>query len=183
MYTQAPRRSKFHRRLTLGLAAILIPVAACSANSKQQGDLSLPTTVPSSFNPCKDIPPEVLISQGFNPQPVHELPDNLGGVQKYKGCEYQTRGPGGAGSGTDVMVKVTNMDFDSFRESYQPQKAFTIGQHSSATAESENNSDCILFTSIKGGGVWFSTTVDGKDACSILVNLATAMGPTLPSGT
>ncbi len=174
--------SMFRRQLTVGLSLLLIPVAACSANPKGQDNHSLPGAVPSTFNPCTDIPGKILISQGLNPKPDRELPNDLSGEQKYKGCDYRTQGADAAGSGSDVIIKVTNMDFDYFRKSYQPQGTLTIGKRTAATAGSDNNTECTLFMVINGGGVWFSTAVHDKDACRVLVDLATAIEPTLPAG-
>jgi hypothetical protein len=170
------------RQLTVGLSLLLIPAAACSANPTGQDSHSLPSTVPSTFNPCAGIPGKVLASQGLNPKPDHELPDSLSGDQKYKGCDYRTQGADASGSGADIMVKVTNMDLDYFRKSYQPQRALTIGKRTAATAGSDNNTECILFMTINGGGVWLSTAMHDRDACSVLVDLATAIEPTLPIG-
>jgi hypothetical protein len=172
----------FRRQFTAGLSLLLIPLAACSSNPKGQDNHSLPSAVPSTFNPCTDMPGKVLTSQGLNPKPDHELPDSLSGDQKYKGCDYRTQSTNTSGSGSDVMVKVTNMDLDYFRKSYQPQRTLTIGKRTAATVGSDNNTECTLFMTINGGGVWFSTAMHDRDACQVLVDLATVIEPTLPNG-
>ncbi|AYF77471.1 DUF3558 domain-containing protein [Nocardia yunnanensis] len=166
------------RVLILGFALGLLPLAAitaCNSQRTETPETTRSTSVPSSFDPCKDIPADVLTANHLQPQPAHHQPDDLGGQEEYKGCDYKTQDDAAAEYGPGVFIAATNMTLDYFKSTYQPSRISKIDGRDVAAVPSQNNTHCILWVGITGGGIRFDTVTPKKDACEVLTDLVTAI--------
>ncbi|MFG3518723.1 DUF3558 domain-containing protein [Nocardia nova] len=179
------RKFSFCRSLVgLGLVVGAIAVSGCGPGDHDTSSKSaLPTTLPGSFDPCKDIPADVLTSLKLVPE-GRPIPPRLGGVgEQYKGCDFRAQDGFASQKGPSTYIQVTNMTMDYFTRNFAPEHQFDksgIDGREIATS-SYAGLPCVLFISLKEGGVEVGPlSVAEGDACQVLTEVATAIIPHIP---
>ncbi|MFF0451732.1 DUF3558 family protein [Nocardia africana] len=143
----------------------------------------LPPQLPSKFDPCKDIPADVLASLNLDPE-GRVIPARTGGaLEQYKGCDYRLQAAAAAALGPDVFIQITNMTMDYFANNYAPERQFTkmkISGREVATAAAADPSSCTLLIALQDGGVQVGPNAIERDPCRNLVEVAAAIIPHIP---
>ncbi|MDR7169840.1 hypothetical protein J2W56_003584 [Nocardia kruczakiae] len=160
-------------------------IAGCGhEQGNNTAEPTLAPKIPTVFNPCKDIRPDILLSLKLKPE-GKTIPSRLGGpLEQYEGCDYQTQDGFESQRGTDTFIQVTNMGMEYFARNYKPEheyRTFKIDGRDVATAGSANPSTCVLLIALNDGGVQLGpNAIEGKDPCQALVDVATAIIPSIP---
>ncbi|PPJ28362.1 hypothetical protein C5E45_00505 [Nocardia nova] len=184
---RVPSARKFSfRRSLVGLGLVVGAIAASGCESGDHDGLpksALPTTLPSSFDPCKDIPADVLASLELVSE-GRSIPPRIGGVgEQYKGCEFRTKDGYAPRRGSSTYIQATNMTMDYFTRNFAPEhqfNSFDIAGRKVATS-SYTGLPCVLFISLKEGGVEVGPlSVAERDSCQVLTEVATAIIPHIP---
>ncbi|MGW5516605.1 DUF3558 family protein [Nocardia africana] len=174
-----------------GLAAVIVVLSlaaatACSdTGSEPAAPSALPTAIPGTFDPCRDIPVNVLESQHLSPEPHPTVAKIGGGGEQSKGCEYWAQHGAEAELGSGVTINVTNVTMEYFAKNFEPNHQFThseISGRSVATAGSAGNSYCVMLIALAAGGIEMSNASSRNDSCRILTNVATALISSIPAG-
>ncbi|PPJ07148.1 hypothetical protein C5E51_18350 [Nocardia nova] len=171
----------------LAVSIAVVGLLASAGCGKEEGHRAtppqLPPQLPSKFDPCKDIPADVLASLNLVPE-GRVIPARTGGpLEQYKGCDYRVQAAAASEQGPDVFIQVTNMTIDYFANNYAPERQFTrmkIGGREVATAAAADPSSCTLLIALRDGGVQVGPNVIDRDPCRSLVDVATAVIPHIP---
>ncbi|MBO0853184.1 MAG: DUF3558 family protein [Nocardia sp.] len=155
-------------------------VASCAGNTQQPASSlpTLPSQVPSSFDPCRAIPADILSSHHLDPRPVPTI-SQMDSPTKYRGCWYYTFRDKLDDYGPDVRIEITNVTPEYFRKQNAPTHSITMGAHS-VVVSSTYDPLCLALIDVQGGGLQLSNQVRGKDGCAQLTDLAAAIVPLLP---
>ncbi|MGV9675274.1 DUF3558 family protein [Nocardia sp. NPDC003482] len=164
------------------LAASLAAGCGAEGQGKKQ---TLPREIPSSFDPCRDIPLEIKAEQQFLDNP-EVWPEHENGEVKLRGCEYRRSFEVAKERGLGVMIEVTNMNARYFLDvdSIDPTgrhhgHSIKIGNREAAVRR-DSTTLCDLVVDIKGGGIEFIGSNNKDDPCEDLENLAERLVPVLP---
>ena len=179
------------RQLVSAVTVVLISaslVAGCGkSTSDPRPEDKLADAVPTSFDPCRDIPASVLQEEQLLPDGTPISPE--GAKVKEKGCDYTRSSSADKSLGEGVGVEVTNMTYDYFREVYVkqlgggPVKEFKIGDRSAMVQGPQSNNNCTIFVSIKGGGLRFdaigSSSAPCRDVTGFADKVVAVLAPTV----
>lgn len=173
------------RRLLIALfSGAVLALTGCESSTEETATPT-PTTpeVPAGFEPCTDIPQEILDSEGLrSPTPS----DSSSGGIKWNGCMWvQTDGYG-------VSIQTTNITLQMVQDKKFPEeKAFTAGDRraiSTRQLEEHAEASCIVNVEMKGGSLEISLTnppsrrkTGHLDTCELARNLANKVAPTIPA--
>lgn len=166
--------------------ALFAGVIGCQSSTPPSKPV-LATSLPTSFDPCHDIPAQVLSAQHLMAEPIpypeHETADPS---VKATGCQYLP--PTSAGDrGSGVIVQVTNMTVDYFQHDYSKAekfdsalyRQFKIDNRAAATQGPRLDGMCTLVVDIKDGGIRLDTLSQKIDPCQLLMDFANAIAPHL----
>ena len=154
-----------------------------SAESPTKGQLSAPK-VPDGFDPCVDIPQEVLDTEGLHSTNSSTSKDEMRrGDIAWSGCNWVVSDGYGAGvSATNLTIdKVREKDAAIVRETVVDDRTVVITQRENAL------DSCTLNAELVGGSLEFGITnppsrrlTGDQPACDIGVRLAEKVLPLVP---
>ncbi|WP_328398101.1 DUF3558 domain-containing protein [Nocardia sp. NBC_00416] len=145
---------------------------------------SIAADVPAGFDPCIDIPQDVLDSEGLE-DPMPQNSDTSGG--KWEGCMWvQT-------DGYTASIQTTNITLDMVKGKNFPEATvFTAGGRQAISArqsEAHPKASCVVNVEMNGGSLEFGLTnppsrdkTGHLDTCDLARALATKIAPTIPAG-
>ncbi|MEV6430879.1 DUF3558 domain-containing protein [Nocardia sp. NPDC051463] len=145
---------------------------------------SLAADVPSSYDPCKDVPQGVLDAEKLG-SPVTANSDTSSGV-KWHGCRWVKP------SSYSVSIRTTNLTVDLVRSrNFTEATEFTIGgRRAISTRQFDGPSikeACTVDVEIKGGSLEFNlnnpkaTDTGSLNSCDLARDLAEKVVPSLPA--
>ncbi|MEV0047458.1 DUF3558 domain-containing protein [Nocardia rhamnosiphila] len=180
------------RGILCGVGVALL-VAGCDSGS---GGTASPVTTttglpiaaeaPSSFDPCTDIPQDVLASENLVPGITDANVDGAQGV-KWRGCRYV------ASDSYAVGITTTNLTLAAVREnkSFAVRQEYTIDGRAAMAVDAVDNDDprasCLFYVEMTGGSVEFSMSNPSSrnktghmDTCELARGLAEKVIPDVP---
>jgi hypothetical protein len=179
------------RRLISLVCAAAFVLAGCdslregAAAPGTPGRPTLAPEVPAGFDPCKDIPQEVLDSEGLQ----NKIPDSsdLSSGLKRRGCMWVQL------DGYAASIVTTNATLDIIRGQNFPEATeFVIGERRAlSTRQQEEAADesCYVNVAMKDGSLEFGLTNSTSnrntghvDTCDLARSLAEKVVPAVPSG-
>ncbi|MFE6920249.1 DUF3558 domain-containing protein [Nocardia sp. NPDC057663] len=157
------------------------PTSTLSVNGRE-----LAKSVPTGFDPCTDVPEQVLTEERlYKKEPtITEAP---GGVV-WKGCGWVYRG----GGGYTLSVRMTNLTVPMVRERhFQDAAEFSVGGREAISTrqfEGPNIKDvCTVNVAVQAGSVEFTVVnpPSGRDtghldSCQIARSLTERIAPSIP---
>ncbi|MEV0332079.1 DUF3558 domain-containing protein [Nocardia sp. NPDC050717] len=157
------------------------PTSTLSVNGHE-----LAKDVPAGFDPCRDIPEQVLAEErlGHQEPDITEAP---GGVV-WKGCDWVYKG----GGGYSTSVRVTNLTVEMVRDkNFQDAQEFTIGGRGAISTRQFDgphvNEVCDINVAVRGGSVEVNVVnppsrrdTGHLDSCQIARSLAEKIAPSIP---
>ncbi|MFI9636664.1 DUF3558 domain-containing protein [Nocardia sp. NPDC051929] len=178
--------------LVIVTAVALVGCGSSSSEGDASPDSPSPTAVPSvaagvpqGYDPCKDIPAEVLSSENLTLRGQADAEAD-GGV-KWRGCRY------GRSNGYVVSIRTTNLTVEVVRAKQLPEaQEFTIaGRRAISTRQFDGpyiKEACTVDVSMQGGSLEFnlnnpaSNRATGSlDSCELARTLAENVAPTMPA--
>ncbi|MBF6343780.1 DUF3558 domain-containing protein [Nocardia cyriacigeorgica] len=182
-----------------GLSAVVV-LAGCGSSTEgtaeptggsagtSAAEQAIAEDVPSGFDPCTDIPQEVLDSEGLHTTSSSSKDEMQSGKIKWKGCYWVVS------DGYSTSISTTNLTLDMVREKNLPGARETtiagrpvvIAHHS----ENQNNkTTCRLHAQMEGGSLEFAIDnapsapkTGSQYSCDIALRLAEKVVPLLPPG-
>ncbi|MBF6081817.1 DUF3558 domain-containing protein [Nocardia cyriacigeorgica] len=160
--------------------------ATGSAGSTSTTEGSIPENAPSGFDPCVDIPEDVLASEGFR----SSSPSDGAGANgiKWQGCRWAQS------DAYSASIRVTNITVDMVRDNDARtiRDEYTIAGReaiaSNAADEDNPRSVCTLHVAMKGGSLEFllnnppSNRKTGQiETCQLARTLAEKVVPHIPA--
>ncbi|MBY8855424.1 DUF3558 domain-containing protein [Nocardia sp. CA2R105] len=172
------------RKLVFSLPLISILLAGCNSE-KTAATPEISPTIPSSFDPCHDIPASALESEKLlaNPNPQVDSSGDDSKVKK-KGCKYSTLPSEILDRGAGILVEVTNQT-TAYYEYYHHEstiKKEAIDGRAALVDGPIAGEACTLILEIRGGAIRFDTASSSHDPCQILLDFASKTAPALPPG-
>ncbi|MFI1459256.1 DUF3558 domain-containing protein [Nocardia carnea] len=175
------------RRVLVALVSgAVLALTGCESSTEETVTPATPSVapdVPVGFEPCTDIPQEVLGSEGLrSPSPN----DSSSGGIKWNGCMWvQTDGYG-------ASIQTTNITLQMVKDKHFPEETeFTVGDRraiSTRQLEEHAEASCIVNVEMKGGSLEISLTnppsrrkTGHLDTCELARNLANKVAPTIPA--
>ncbi|WP_063039790.1 DUF3558 domain-containing protein [Nocardia grenadensis] len=166
-------------------AAVLVLTGCESATEGAEGPEtpSVATEVPAGFDPCTDIPPETLKSEGLR-DPVPD--DASANGIKWNGCMWiQT-------DGYSAAIRTTNMTLDMIKDKGFPgTQEFETGGRSaivSRQGKTHVEASCNVNVALVGGSLEFLLTNPSSrsktghlDTCELARNLVEKLAPNIPA--
>ena len=175
-------------RLVALVCGAALALAGCESSSEGSATPSAPSIAPETptgFDPCTDIPQEVLDSEGLE----DPMPDDsrAGGGLKWDGCMWVIT------DGYTPSIRTTNITLEMVREKNFPEETeFTAGTRkaiSTRQLESHAEASCIVNVEMRGGSLEFALTNPSSnrktghlDTCDLARNLAVKVAPSIPAG-
>nr|WP_231951515.1 DUF3558 family protein [Nocardia terpenica] len=164
-------------------------VSGCKSNDSEPPKPRISDRIPTSFDPCSDIPPDVITSQQLMPDPKRQAERDDGDGVKSSGCEYRRSFELTQTRGTGISVDVTNMTVDYFSDVYSksnsvdgtPVRRLTINNRPAAIQGPRSDNTCMIITDIKDGGVRFDNAAHTVDPCQVLIEFVQAVSTHLPA--
>ncbi|MGY1934195.1 DUF3558 domain-containing protein [Nocardia gipuzkoensis] len=180
----------------LGLAIVAAVALVGCGSSSSKGDTSpnspLPATepslaasVPQGYDPCKDIPADVLSSENLTLRGQADA-EAAGGV-KWRGCRY------GRSNGYVVSIRTTNLTVEVVRAKQLPEaQEFTIASRRAISTRQFDGpyikEACTVDVSMQGGSLEFNLNnpasnrdTGSVDSCELARTLAEKVVPTMPA--
>ncbi|MFI9509252.1 DUF3558 domain-containing protein [Nocardia sp. NPDC052566] len=155
---------------------------ASGAPTTNASGSGLAKDVPTGFDPCTDIPADVLASEKLKASGRKDL-DAPGGV-KWRGCGWVRP------NGYAVAIKTTNLTVQAVRDrNFAGAEQFTIaGRPAIAAHQLDDKAACIVNVEMKGGSLEFnldnppSRSETGKvESCQLARTLAEKVVPSVPA--
>ncbi|WP_345496808.1 DUF3558 domain-containing protein [Nocardia callitridis] len=146
---------------------------------------SVAAEVPSGYDPCTDVPQDVLDSEKLTLR--GQANSNANGGIKWRGCQF------GRTDGYVTSIRTTNLTVDVVRGKNFPEtQEFTIaGRRAISTRQFDGphiQEACTLDVEFNGGSLEFNLNnppsnrdTGSTDSCELARTLAEKVGPTLPS--
>lgn len=172
-------------------ASVVLAVAGCgtspggTAESSGSAVTSAAPVVPSGFDPCTDIPQEVLDSEGLHSTGLDLDRDEMRrGDIAWSGCGWVMS------DGYAASVSATNLTLDMVREKVVPGSRETaVNGRAVIIAQRGGPTSCTLNAEMVGGSLEFlvdnppSNRITGNQhPCDIAVRLAEKVLPLIPAG-
>ncbi|WP_169811819.1 DUF3558 domain-containing protein [Nocardia sienata] len=158
-----------------------------SAEPSTSAEQAAAPQVPSGFDPCTDIPQEVLDSEGLHSTNSSTSTDDMRrGDIAWSGCRWVVS------DGYSASISATNLTLDMVREKDVPGareavvdgRPVTIAQHNGTTS-----TDCTLNAEMVGGSLEFlidnpasGRLTGNQHPCDIATRLAERVLPLIPAG-
>ncbi|MGW0050205.1 DUF3558 domain-containing protein [Nocardia cyriacigeorgica] len=160
--------------------------ATGSAGSTSTTEGSIPENAPSGFDPCVDIPEDVLASEGLRNRSISNNSGSNG--IKWQGCRWSQP------DAYSTTISVTNITVDMVRdnEDRTVRDEYTIAGRqaiaSHVSDESEPKSVCTLHVAMKSGSIEFGLNNPASnretghiDTCELARGLAEKVVPLIPA--
>lgn len=179
------------RRLTALMCGVVFVLAGCesstngSAAPEPPAGPTLAAEVPVGFDPCTDIPQEVLDSEELRNK-VEDNSERSSGA-KWVGCLW------GQPHGYAASIRTTNLTLELVRSKNFPDATeFTAGgRHALSTRQVEERPEesCYVNVQMEGGSLEFGLTnppsgakTGHLDTCELARSLAQKVAPSIPAG-
>ncbi|CCF65366.1 conserved protein of unknown function [Nocardia cyriacigeorgica GUH-2] len=159
--------------------------ATSSAGSTSTTEGSIPENVPTGFDPCADIPQDVLDSEGLHSRSNSDS-EGANGIE-WRGCGWVQS------DGYAPSIRVTNITVDMVRENKGRvvRDEYTIDGREAIASNTDDEKDprsvCTLHVAMKGGSLEFlldnpsSNRKTGHlDTCQLARTLAEKVVPLIP---
>ncbi|PSR61237.1 DUF3558 domain-containing protein [Nocardia sp. MDA0666] len=182
---------KAARGIALGVGVVAV-VAGCNSGGGSKGNATsapasatVASDVPAGFDPCKDLPQSLLVSEKLI-KPDPDKQDGAGGI-KWRGCGWIQS------DGYSATIDMTNITLPMVRAN----KDFTVDQElnvggrpalTSHVGQQNSQADCAINVELKGGSLEISIDNPpgrrksaGEDACGIAQRLAEGIIPAIPA--
>ncbi|MEV6255648.1 DUF3558 domain-containing protein [Nocardia sp. NPDC051911] len=178
--------------LAIVAAVALVGCGSSSSGGHASSDSPSPIAVPSlaagapqGYDPCKDIPADVLSSENLTLRGQADA-EAAGGV-KWRGCRY------GRSNGYVVSIRTTNLTVEVVRAKQLPEaQEFTIaGRRAISTRQFDGpyiKEACTVDVSMQGGSLEFNLNnpasnrdTGSVDSCELARMLAEKVVPTVPA--
>lgn len=180
------------RGVVFGAGAALV-VAGCGTESggtapsvTTTSGLPIAAEAPSSFDPCTDIPQDVLTSEDLRRGVTDANVDGAQGI-KWRGCRYV------APDSYAVGITTTNLTLDVVRgnEKFSVRNEYTVDGRPAiavdAVDESDTRASCTFYVEMAGGSLELSMSNPASraktghlDTCGLAHGLAEKLAPLLP---
>ncbi len=180
------------RGIVCGVGFALL-VAGCGTDS---GGTATPVTTttglpiaaeaPSSFDPCTDIPQDVLASEDLRRGVTDANVDGAQGI-KWRGCRYVAPDSYGVG------ITTTNLTLEVVRnnEEFSVRDEYTVDGRPAIAVDAVDQSDkrasCTFYVEMAGGSLELSMSNPGSrsktghlDTCGLALGLAEKVAPLIP---
>lgn len=177
-------------------ASVILLAAGCGTSTGGSAEPSTPASgqsvapqVPSGFDPCTDIPQEVLDSEGLHPAGLALDRDEMRrGDIAWSGCRWVVS------DGYGASISATNLTLDMVRERSLPgMRETTVSGRAVLVAHQSEGPDyetaCTLHAEMKGGSLEFGVDnpASGRKtghlySCDIVLSLAEKVVPLIPVG-
>ena len=174
-------------------AGIALLVAGCGTDSEGTATPVTTTTglpiaaeAPTSFDPCTDIPQEILVSEDLRPGGGDANVDGSEGV-KWRGCSYV------APDSYAVGITTTNLTLDLVRgnDEFVVQSENTVDGRTAIAVNRADHPDprrrCLLYLDMEGGSLELSMSNPASrdktghlDTCGLALGLAEKVAPLIP---
>jgi hypothetical protein len=148
--------------------------------------LPIAAEAPSSFDPCTDIPQEVLVSEDLRPDNLDSNVDGGQGV-KWRGCGYV------APDSYAVGITTTNLTLSVVRDNDQfvVRQEYTLDGRAAMAVDSADDPDvrasCLFYVEMEGGSLELSMDNPSSndktghlDTCELGLGLAEKLAPLIP---
>ncbi|MEV6139399.1 DUF3558 domain-containing protein [Nocardia sp. NPDC051990] len=154
------------------------------ASTSASAQPSLAADVPRTYEPCKDVPQDVLDSERLHGKDPAN--GDAGGGVKWRGCAWVRS------SSYSVSIRTTNLTIDLIRSRNFPEATeFTInGRRAISTRQFDGpfiKEACTVDVEMKGGSLEFnlnnpkSTSTGSLDSCDLARSLADKVVPSMPA--
>jgi hypothetical protein len=169
-------------------AVLALTLTGCESSSEGTATPDTPSMAPAAptgFDPCTDIPQEVLDSEGLE----DPMPDDssAGGGLKWDGCMWVIT------DGYTPSIRTTNITLEMVKGKNFPEATeFTAGGRqaiSTRQLEAHAEASCIVNVQMNGGSLEFALTNPASnrktghlDTCGLARTLATKVAPSIPAG-
>ncbi|MEU7140481.1 DUF3558 domain-containing protein [Nocardia sp. NPDC046473] len=159
------------------------PTTSGPGKSSSSSAPSLAGDVPHGFDPCKDIPADVVASENLEATNRKDT-DAPGGVM-WRGCGWVKR------RGYAVAITTTNLTLDTVRaRNFRDAQEFNAGgRHAISTRQFDDAGACVVNVEMKGGSLDISLdnpksnpATGSIDACQLARSLAEKIAPSIPAG-
>ncbi|MBF6166913.1 DUF3558 domain-containing protein [Streptomyces gardneri] len=177
--------------LAIVAAVALVGCGSSSSGGHASSDSPSPTAVPSlaagapqGYDPCKDIPADVLSSENLTLRGQADA-EAAGGV-RWRGCRY------GRSNGYVASIRTTNLTVEIVRAKQLPEaQEFTVaGRRAISTRQFDGpyiKEACTVDVSMQGGSLEFNLNnpasnrdTGSVDSCELARMLAEKVVPTMP---
>ncbi|MEV0107922.1 DUF3558 domain-containing protein [Nocardia sp. NPDC050799] len=148
--------------------------------------LPIAAEAPSSFDPCTDIPQEVLASEDLRRGVTDANVDGSGGI-KWRGCSYV------APDSYAVGITTTNLTVDMVRANtdYRVQGEYTVDGRTALAVNSVDHPEprrrCLFYVAMEAGSLELSMSNPSSndktghlDTCELALGLAEKVVPFVP---
>lgn len=174
-------------------AGVALLVAGCGSDSDGTASPATTTTglpiaaeAPSSFDPCTDIPQEVLASEDLRLGVTDANVDGGQGI-KWRGCSYV------APDSYAVGITTTNLTVDTVRANagYTIRGEYTVDGRNALAVNSVDHPEprrrCLFYVAMDGGSLELSMSNPSSndktghlDTCELALGLAEKVVPLVP---
>lgn len=148
--------------------------------------LPIATEAPSSFDPCTDIPQEVLASENLVPDGLDSNVDGSQGI-KWRGCGYV------APDSYAVGITTTNLTLPVVRDNdkFVVRQEYTVDGRAAMAVDAADDPDvrasCSFYVEMEGGSLELSMSNPSSndktghlDTCGLALGLAEKVVPFIP---
>lgn len=148
--------------------------------------LPIAAEAPASFDPCTDIPQEVLASENLVPDGLDSNVDGSQGI-KWRGCGYVAPDSYAVGITTTNLTLPVVRDNDKFvvRQEYTVDGRAAMAVD--AVGEADSRASCLLYVEMEGGSLELSMDNPASrnktghiDTCELALGLAQKIAPLIP---
>ncbi|MFF3572468.1 DUF3558 domain-containing protein [Nocardia jiangxiensis] len=173
----------------LATGAAVLMLAGCSPSGGSTSSSSSATTtavtVPTGFDPCNDIPQNILDSEGLQAKQPDDFQADAGKTL-WRGCQWVEL------DGYAATIQTTNLTVDATRDKhFTNTKEFSInGRRAISTQQQEDHTseDCTVNVEMKGGSLQFDlnnpasrSKTGSMDTCQLARGLAEKVVPSMPA--
>lgn len=166
----------------------VLTLTGCDSSSEGAVTGATPSVapeVPDGFDPCLDIPQEVLDSEGLR-SPRPDDSSASGGI-KWDGCTWRIT------DGYTAGIRTTNITLEMVKSKNFPEETeFSAGDRkaiSTRQLEDHAEASCIVNVEMNGGSLEFMLSNPSSnrktghlDTCELARNLAGKVAPSIPAG-
>ncbi|MFI1464974.1 DUF3558 domain-containing protein [Nocardia carnea] len=174
-------------------AGIALLVAGCGTDSEGAATpvttatgLPIAAEAPSSFDPCTEIPQEILASEDLRRGVTDANVDGAQGI-KWRGCRFV------APDSYAVGITTTNLTLDVVRdnENFSVRNEYAVDGRPAmavdAVEQSDKRASCTFYVEMAGGSLELSMSNPGSraktghlDTCGLALGLAEKVAPLIP---
>ena len=176
-----------HGLLIALVSGAVLALTGCDSSAEEAAAPATPSVAPEAptgFDPCTDIPQEVLDSEGLE----DSMPDeSQASGMKWSGCGWVQL------DGYTTSIRTTNITVDMVKDKGFPGTVeYTIGDRRAIVSQqgkTDIEESCNVNVEMVGGSLEFlllnpaSRSKTGNlDACELVRNLAQKVTPSIPEG-